>query len=138
MPTRMERTFRKEMASLRSVFAFLDTSLATCHADPASTSAISLAVEEIFTNMVRHASEGHHDISIAVEPDGNTLVVSIVDTDVDPFDLTRAAEVDTSLPLDQRRVGGLGIHLVRRLVDDLRYSYANRRSTISFRKRLET
>jgi anti-sigma regulatory factor (Ser/Thr protein kinase) len=48
------------------------------------------------------------------------------------------AEVDTSVPLEQRKVGGLGIHLVKRLVENLTYSYADRNSTITFSKTLET
>lgn len=134
----MERAFPKDMSSLQEVFRFLDACFAAYHADRNSSSVIALAVEELFTNMVRHAPEGREDIRISITPRENTLVVTLVDADVEPFAITRMAEVDTAAPLEQRKVGGLGIHLVKRLVENLRYSYADRNSTITFSKTLET
>jgi anti-sigma regulatory factor (Ser/Thr protein kinase) len=134
----MERAFPKDMASLQEVFRFLDVCFAAHHADRNSSSVIALAVEELFTNMVRHAPEGREDIKITITSRGNTLVVTLVDSNVEPFAITRMAEVDTSVPLEQRKVGGLGIHLVKRLVENLTYSYADRNSTITFSKTLET
>lgn len=133
----MERSFRKEIASLDSVFQFLDSCYAALTADRADTAAITLAVEELFTNMVRHSSGAQNDITIAVTSRGDTLHVAMVETDVEPFDITRPSGADTSLPLDQRPVGGLGIHLVHQLVENLTYSYVDRRSTITFSKTLE-
>ena len=134
----MERSFRRDMAALQNVFDFMETCMSTYRADRDSASAIALAVEELFTNIIRHARGGRQDIIIGVTRNGNTLVVTMVDTDVEPFDITNAAEVDTSLPLERRRIGGLGIHLVKQLVENLTYSYSDGRSTISFSKTLET
>jgi len=134
----MERSFRRDMDALQSVFEFMETSLMTYHADRDSASALTLAVEELFTNIIRHARGGRQDVNISVTRNGNTLVVTLVDADVEPFDITGTSEVDTSLPLERRGVGGLGIHLVKQLVENLTYSYSDRRSTISFSKTLET
>ena len=133
----MERSFRKEIASLESVFQFLDMCYTAFAADRAGTAAITLAVEELFTNMVRHSSGARNDITITVTARGDSLQVAIMETGVEPFDITHAPEVDTSLPLDQRPIGGLGIHLVHQLVENLNYSYVDRRSTITFSKTLE-
>lgn len=133
----MERSFRKEMASLAGIFAFLDACYAACAGNGPGTAAVTLAVEELFTNMVRHSSGSRSDITIAVTCRENGIRVAITENDVEPFDITRPPDVDTSLSLDRRPVGGLGIYLVHQLVENLTYDYADRRSTITFSKTLE-
>jgi anti-sigma regulatory factor (Ser/Thr protein kinase) len=60
------------------------------------------------------------------------LTVRLTDFDVEPFDVTRAPAVDIDKPLAERQIGGLGLHLVRKMADTLRYEFADRRSTITF------
>mgnify|MGYP003514571419 CR=1 FL=1 len=62
--------------------------------------------------------------------------VALTDYDVEPFDPTQAPDADVTLPIEQRAPGGLGIHLTRRLVEELEYRYApeRREARISFRK----
>jgi serine/threonine-protein kinase RsbW len=62
----------------------------------------------------------------------DVLTVRLTDFDVDPFDVTRAPQVDIDKPLQERQIGGLGLHLVRKMADTLRYEFADRRSTITF------
>ena len=58
----------------------------------------------------------------------------MTDFDVDPFDVTVPRNIDTELPLDDRVPGGLGLHLVQQMVDNLEYEYHDRQSTIRFTK----
>ena len=62
--------------------------------------------------------------------------MTIIDSDAEAFDVTQAPDADTNLPIEQRRPGGLGIHLVRKMVGSIRYEYsaAERVSRITFRK----
>jgi anti-sigma regulatory factor (Ser/Thr protein kinase) len=62
--------------------------------------------------------------------------VTIIDTDAEPFDIMAAPEADVNLPIEQRKPGGLGIHLIRKMVDTIQYSYVaeQRTSRITFRK----
>ena len=55
---------------------------------------------------------------------------------MDAFDVTKAPDVDIELPIEQRRPGGLGLHLIRRLLDSIEYEYIkeNRQSRITFWK----
>ena len=62
--------------------------------------------------------------------------VALTDYDVDAYDMTAAPEVDITLPLEQRRPGGLGMQLTRRMVEGLEYHYDRQRreARIVFRK----
>jgi anti-sigma regulatory factor (Ser/Thr protein kinase) len=51
--------------------------------------------------------------------------------------VTKAPDFDIKMPADLRRTGGLGIHLIRRVVDSIEYDYTGRRSRITFKKKLE-
>lgn len=133
----MERTFRKSIAALPEVFAFLHGFMSAHTADAAAQYAINLAVEEFFTNMVKYNPESSNDISISISREDRSLKVVLVDRDVEPFDVTRAGTVDVTASLDQRKVGGLGIFISRELLDGLEYEYANRNSIITLTKILE-
>ena len=63
---------------------------------------------------------------------------ALTDYDVEQFDVTRAPDVDINMPIEQRKPGGLGLHLIRRLVDSMHYEYSQdrRQSRITFRKTL--
>ena len=133
----MEKHFKKDISSLGAIFSFLGENLAQLASDEATSYVINLATEELFTNMVKYSRESNNDIAISVQGDGRRVIVSLTDTDVEPFDVRTARQVDTEQQLGQRRVGGLGIHIVRQLVDDIQYEYANRCSKITFIKQLE-
>ncbi|MFO1058403.1 MAG: ATP-binding protein [Dongiaceae bacterium] len=81
-----------------------------------------LALDELVTNLVSYGYEagdpGHVEVRLAV--DGDSLTAEIVD-DARPFDPLSAPVPDTTRPLEERPVGGLGIHLVRSLMDSARY-----------------
>jgi serine/threonine-protein kinase RsbW len=94
-------------------------------------------VEEIFTNMVKYNRGSAHRIRIAVSRADDSVVVRLTDFDVDPFDPASAPEVDVDLPLEARRPGGLGLHLVKSLADKLTYEYEDRVMRVSVVKRIK-
>jgi hypothetical protein len=71
---------------------------------------------------------------------GGGVEVTLTDYDVEAFDVTRAPDVDVGAPIEARRPGGLGLHLIRRMVDaiEYRYSDATRESRTTFRKTAAT
>ena len=95
---------------------------------------VDLAVEELFVNMVRYNKETNAQIEIEMYPEGNGIKVAWTDRDVDRFDPTLHDDVDVNAPIEQRTPGGLGIFLVRKLVDSIDYDYRNRVSRITFIK----
>ena len=127
----------RDVKSLDDVFAFLDEEMGELRISPEAAYAINLAVEELFTNMVKYGVGSVDDISLSLTREKNRLTIQLVDHGVGMFDPMSADEIDTSIPLEQRKIGGLGIHLVRNMVDDVQYSYADGCSTITVIKNLE-
>ena len=84
---------------------------------------MTLAIEEAVVNVISHAFAGvspPHSIRVRLDIAAQRVTAEIIDNGR-PFDPTAAALPDLSVPLDERRSGGLGIHLMRTMVDRLRY-----------------
>ncbi len=83
---------------------------------------VNLALEEIVINVMNYGhDDGLHEIEISLIADENALTIEIVD-DGRPFDpLHDAPKPNVTGELEDRDIGGLGIHLVREIMDDVRY-----------------
>lgn len=127
----MEHSFARKIDALDDIFEFLHQAGITMGVSTPVKFSMNLVVEELFTNMVKHHREGSKDISVKIDREGDRLQLSLTDFDVDDFDITRVPEVDTTAPLTERQPGGLGLHLVRRMTDNLSYRYENRNRTIT-------
>jgi len=133
----MERKFPKEIKSLDIIFEFISEFFDKHKIDKQLAISVNLAVEEIFTNMVKYNKESNDDISINLEIRQHELVLSLTDFGVAPFDLTGIEKVDINQSLEERTVGGLGLHLVRNMVDDLSYKFEKGNCVITVIKNLE-
>ena len=98
---------------------------------------LRLAVEEAVVNVIEyaypHGTEGN--VGITMMFDGHRLKVVIDDSGV-AFDPTAEKKVDTTLSAEERRVGGLGIHLVRELMDSINYERVNGHNILTLRKQI--
>jgi serine/threonine-protein kinase RsbW len=94
-----------------------------------------VALDEILSNIVRHGLAGRRDaIDLMFSIDGDDVAVEIIDA-ADAFNPMLAPPPDTSSPLEDRQPGGLGIAIVRRLMDDTRYERRNDRNHFIMRWR---
>lgn len=131
------RSFARRLDVLPEILDFVELFVADSGAGGANLSPSQLVVEELFANSVRHNPGGSGEIRIDLSRDGNELVFRLTDADAEPFDIRNAPEVDVTRPLDERRPGGLGIHLVRRLTSRIDFSYDGRCATTTVRRPLE-
>ena len=131
-----QRTFPRSFDSLPGIVAFTADVFARERIDPALRPVIDLAIEELFTNMVKYSTGSKAEVRIEMTGIDRGIEVTLTDYDVDRFDVTAAPDADTSLPIEQRKPGGLGLHLIRRLLDSIEYEYkeSTRQSRITFRK----
>ena len=132
-----ERRFRRAIASLGELFDFVDGFVARHGIPNGPAFDLRLALEELFTNMVKYHPEGAETILVRLEREGPQVRATLQDFDVDSWDVTLAPEPDVEAPVEARRPGGMGLHLVRKMTDDLRYEYRDRTSTITVTKRIE-
>lgn len=96
-----------------------------------------LAIEELVSNTIKYGYDdpGSHDIHIDARIENNAMVLAISD-DGHPFDPLEAPEPDTSLPAEERPIGGLGIFLVRNMTDSFQYERRDGRNIVTISKRL--
>jgi serine/threonine-protein kinase RsbW len=80
-----------------------------------------IAVEEAFVNVCHYAyPDGQGDIAVSCGADNETFVVEITDSGA-PFDLLSLPEPDTTADIMDRQIGGLGVHFIRTLTDQVSY-----------------
>ncbi len=124
------------MDSLPVIVGFLEDAKRTQEFDDGAFFVLNMVVEEFYTNMVKYNGNGADDILIGVEKEGGNMVIRLVDFDSEPFDYTSQSEVDVSASLHERTPGGLGIHLVKRFMDEVSYQYKDRKTSIRLVKYL--
>ena len=137
--TTVSGEFRREIEAIGDIFVFLETFTDGQEIDEKTAFCINLVVEELFTNMVRHNEGGGDQITVSIERLDNRVHLELVDINVEPFDPETAEVPPVEAGIEERRPGGLGIYLVKKMVDDLNYEYEieNRRMRITVTKTLE-
>jgi phosphoserine phosphatase RsbU/P len=98
---------------------------------------LNLVVGELLTNIISYGyvDDGEHEITVRLSVEPGEIRVEVED-DAKPFNPLEVPEADTTKPLDERVVGGLGIHLVRQLTDGLEYQRHEGKNLLTMRKRL--
>jgi anti-sigma regulatory factor (Ser/Thr protein kinase) len=131
-----EARFARSFESLPAIFGFTAAAFARAGIDPGLRQDVDFALEELFTNMVKYSAASRADVRIELTPIEGGVEVTLTDYDVEPFDVTKAPDAEVNLPIEQRHPGGLGLHLIRRLLDSIEYEYSkeHRQSRITFRK----
>lgn len=100
---------------------------------------VKLVLEEIVSNILTYGFEDDRDHQVTVQIDlrGDVLVMEVKD-DGNPFDPAKYCSPNVDKPFDEREIGGMGIHLVRNLVDELDYRQEQGKNTLVMKKRLTT
>ena len=130
----MEKEFVRNFDSLKKIYEFTEDFFNTNEVAESVRYPVHFALEELFTNMVKYNPGNMNTIVVDLDADPDKVRVTITDYDVDKFDVSKKREVDTESPVEDRPVGGLGLHLIRHMVDSLDYHYEDRQSRITFTK----
>ena len=134
-PARQSRSFARTFDSIPEMVEFTSAFFARTGSDAGLLPSVDLAVEELFTNMVKYGTGSTASVEIGLATVAGGVEVTLIDSDVDRFDITRSADVDVSAPIEARRPGGLGVHLIRKIAESVEYAYdeTNRQSRIKLR-----
>jgi anti-sigma regulatory factor (Ser/Thr protein kinase) len=133
-----EKSFSRDVDKLGELYRFAEDIMTGDGIADSVRLPVQLALEELFVNLVTYNPGARKAILISVETAGGAVTVTITDHDAAEFDVTRERSVDTTTSLDDRKPGGLGLHLIQSMVDTLEYDYRGGRSKIRFSKEPKT
>ena len=96
-----------------------------------------LVLEEILTNIIKYSyNDGlEHEIVVEIDTDADSLQFKVED-DGKPFDPTEFYNPNVEKDFDDRQIGGMGIHLIRSLMDEMLYEFNQGRNILIVKKRL--
>lgn len=99
---------------------------------------LNLALEEAVTNIISHGYSDHreHEILVCIRVESGAVIAELKD-DARPFNPLTVPEADATKPLDERTAGGLGIHLMRKLMDGIEYQRLEDGNLLIMKKNLE-
>lgn len=134
----VKRIFTADTGKMNEVQDFVAGCIKDAAADEMVMTQITLAVEEVFVNIASYAypdSSGDAEVFVELKTDPPAVQICFADSGI-PFDPLKAEAPDLTLSAEERPIGGMGIFLVRELMDDVRYRYEGGKNILSFEKRL--
>lgn len=136
-PDSMVREFKRDISSLNDIFEHVSAFIEKHKIDDATAYTINLAVEEVFTNLVKYDPDAADAIPVDLSLDGKEIRIEFTNHGGHEFNIVEQPPIDINIPLRDRKIGGLGLHLVRQMVDDISYRYVGGTSIIRIVKYLE-
>ena len=126
------------MDQLDEVLAFVEEELEKHSEDPNVNIQISIAVEEVFVNIAHYAykpNEGDAVIQIDFAEDPKSVTITFIDSGME-FDPLAKPDPDVTLPAEDRQIGGLGIYMVKKSMDEVTYERRDGRNIFTISKKL--
>ena len=99
---------------------------------------ISVSIDEVFTNIASYAyanGVGQATVRLDVLQDPACVRLTFLDSGI-PFDPLAKKDPDVSLSIEERQIGGLGIFMVKKLMDDVQYEYRDGKNILTLYKKL--
>jgi serine/threonine-protein kinase RsbW len=110
--------------------------LQALHVPDEAMTLAALAIEELATNCIKYDGTNPGDIEVEMQVADGRLTVVVTD-DGWPFNPLERPAPDTSLPIQEREIGGLGLHLLRTLSDEMSYERRGERNRVTIVKKVE-
>ncbi len=128
---------RNEISEISRLEPFIEAVLRGAGCNDATVMNLNLALEEVVTNVVLYAYPSGMEGTVSIEARQEDGVMSFIISDSGrPFDPTLVPDADTTLAAEDRAIGGLGIFLVRNLVDDLSYERKDDKNYLYLKKKI--
>jgi anti-sigma regulatory factor (Ser/Thr protein kinase) len=136
MPTPFHRTISNELHELESLMHASTNFLEDQGISHQAVYRINLALEEMITNIIRHGYDDYdeHKIVVSIEVRENELAARIED-DGHAFNPLESEKTGAVGSLDDPKVGGVGIHLIRKLIDQVTYKRENEKNILELTMR---
>ena len=134
-PVEASLTLPNDIETIPQLSEFVETFCDERMVDMSITLSLNLAIEEAVVNVMSYAYPAgtYGEVLVKAIADDKVLTFIISDNGI-PFDPTAKADVDTSLSAEDRPIGGLGIHLVKHIMDSVDYQYTDGRNVLTLKK----
>ncbi len=129
-------TVEAKIANLGKVLAFVESELEKTDCGIKTGMQISIAVEELFVNVAHYAyTPGTGDVTIGIEThdDPGLIEITLTDTGI-PYDPVSKDDPDVTLSAEDRKIGGLGIYMVKKSMDLMRYERIDGKNIVTISK----
>ncbi|MBT5873018.1 MAG: ATP-binding protein [Candidatus Latescibacteria bacterium] len=138
MPQSIDIDIRNDLTELQRVMESVEHLSEEQSWEPGLGMRIQLILEELITNIISYgyADSERHEIMIRLHSDSESVRIRIED-DAGPFDPLEMETPDLSVPVQEREPGGLGVHLVRNLADDIGYTRQDGKNILTLCKNRE-
>ena len=138
VPNAKEMTIEATVENIQLVTDFVNGELEELDCPVKAQMQIDIAIDELFGNIAQYAYDpatGPATVRVEVERDPLAVVITFIDHGK-PYDPLAADDPDTTLSAEERKIGGLGIFLVKKTMDDISYEYNNGRNVLTIKKNL--
>ncbi len=132
-----ELTIEARIENMDEVLDFVNSELEKHNCPLDVLMQISIAVEEIYVNIAHYAYNpkyGYATIICAIEDDPLSVTVQFQDNGT-PYNPLEKADPDITLSAEERDIGGLGIFIVKKQMDDIEYKFENGKNILTFKKK---
>lgn len=133
-----ELTVDATIESLPVIMDFVDDQLEQFGCPLKAQAQIGIAIDELFGNIVRYAYHpeiGRATVQVEVVEEPLSVIITFIDQGV-PYDPLAKADPDVTLPAQEREIGGPGIYIVKKNMNEITYEYKDGRNILKIRKEL--
>lgn len=133
-----ELTISATVENIETVTEFVNEQLEALDCPMKAQMQIDIAIDELFSNIAHYAynpETGDVTVRVEVVQEPLSVVITFIDKGV-PYDPLSNADPDTGLSAEERGIGGLGIYIVKKSMDEITYSYKDGQNILSIRKSL--
>ena len=134
-----ELTIAATIENISTVTEFVNEQLETLDCPMKAQMQIDIAIDELFGNIVHYAYSpdiGDASVRVEVVEDPLAVVITFIDKGV-PYDPLAKADPNTTLSAEEREIGGLGIFMVKKSMDDITYEYKDGQNILKIKKNLK-
>lgn len=124
--------------NIKKVIEFVDEQLEKLECPVKAQMQIDIAIDELFGNIAHyayHPEVGSAAVRVEVMEDPLAVVITFIDNGT-PYDPLAAREPDITLSAEEREIGGLGIYMVRKSMDDISYEYREGKNILKIKKNI--
>ena len=133
-----EMNIEATIDNIPTVTAWIDEQLEALDCPMKAQMQIDIAIDELFSNIARYAynpETGPATVRVEVVENPMAVLITFIDKGI-PYDPLKQEDPNTHLPAEEREIGGLGIFMVKKTMDDITYEYKDGQNILTIKKNI--